>query len=110
MTYYCLPPAPNSQGIFFFNCEKLIKLKFFKNLTKPDWSLPSSRLLFNREIGAKINHWLPQWFSSKESACYAGDAESGVRSLGQEDPLEEEVATHSSIFAWKISCLAGYSP
>ena len=25
-----------------------------------------------------------------------------VRSLGQEDPLEEEVATHSSILAWKI--------
>ena len=22
---------------------------------------------------------------------------------GQEDPLEEEVATHSSIFVWKIS-------
>ena len=25
-----------------------------------------------------------------------------VRSLGQEDPLEEEKATHSSILAWKI--------
>ena len=25
-----------------------------------------------------------------------------VRSLGQEDPLEEETATHSSIIAWKI--------
>ena len=25
-----------------------------------------------------------------------------VQSLGQEDPLEEEMATHSSIFAWKI--------
>ena len=25
-----------------------------------------------------------------------------VRSLGQEDPLEEERATHSSILAWKI--------
>ena len=25
-----------------------------------------------------------------------------VQSLGQEDPLEEETATHSSIFAWKI--------
>ena len=25
-----------------------------------------------------------------------------VQSLGQEDPLEEEVATHSSILAWKI--------
>ena len=25
-----------------------------------------------------------------------------VRSLGQEDPLEEEMAPHSSILAWKI--------
>ena len=25
-----------------------------------------------------------------------------VQSLGWEDPLEEEVATHSSILAWKI--------
>ena len=25
-----------------------------------------------------------------------------VQSLDQEDPLEEEMATHSSIFAWKI--------
>ena len=26
-----------------------------------------------------------------------------IRSLGQENPLEEETATHSSIFAWEIS-------
>ena len=25
-----------------------------------------------------------------------------VQSLGQEDPLEEEMATHSSILAWKV--------
>ena len=25
-----------------------------------------------------------------------------VRSLGQEDPLEKELATHSSILAWRI--------
>ena len=25
-----------------------------------------------------------------------------VRSLGQEDPLEEDMATHSSILAWRI--------
>ena len=25
-----------------------------------------------------------------------------VRFLGREDPLEEEIATHSSIFAWEI--------
>ena len=29
--------------------------------------------------------------------------ETGVRSLGWEDLLEKEIATHSSIFAWKIS-------
>ena len=28
--------------------------------------------------------------------------ETRVRSLGQEDPLEEEMATHSSILAWRI--------
>ena len=26
----------------------------------------------------------------------------GVQSLGQEDPLEEEMATHSNILAWRI--------
>ena len=25
-----------------------------------------------------------------------------VRSLGQEDPLEKEMATYSSIFAWEV--------
>ena len=28
--------------------------------------------------------------------------ETWVRSLGQEDPLEEAMATHSSILAWRI--------
>ena len=37
----------------------------------------------------------------------------GVCSLGQEDPLAEGKATHSTILAWKIpwtSSLAGSSP
>ena len=36
-----------------------------------------------------------------------------VRSLGQEDALEEEMATHSSILAWRIPWteeLADYGP
>ena len=36
-----------------------------------------------------------------------------VWSLDQEDPLEEEMATHSKILAWRIHgqrSLAGYSP
>ena len=35
-----------------------------------------------------------------------------VRALGQEDPLEQEMASSSSVFAWKIlgqRILAGYS-
>ena len=30
--------------------------------------------------------------------------ETQVQSLGQEDPLEKEIVTHSSILAWGISC------
>ena len=36
-----------------------------------------------------------------------------VQSLGWEDPLEEEMAAHSSILAWRIPMertLEGYSP
>ena len=29
--------------------------------------------------------------------------ETRVRSLGREDPLEKEMATHSSVLAWRIS-------
>ena len=41
------------------------------------------------------------------------NAKEQVQSLGWEDPLEKELATHSSIFAWEIPwrrSLAGYSP
>ena len=30
--------------------------------------------------------------------------ETWVQSLGWEDPLEKDMATHSSIFAWRIPC------
>ena len=32
-----------------------------------------------------------------------------VQSLGEEDPLEKEMPTHSSIVAWKISQTEGLS-
>ena len=38
---------------------------------------------------------LPWWLSGKAFIRNAGD-------LGQEDPLEEEMATYSSILAWEI--------
>ena len=39
--------------------------------------------------------------SGKESPAYAGDVGS-IRSLGWQDSLEEEMATHSNILALKI--------
>ena len=41
----------------------------------------------------------PAESEGKEFGCSAGDQ---VRSLGGEDPLEKERATHSSILAWRI--------
>ena len=43
----------------------------------------------------------PAWsLSGKEFACQSGDTS---QSLGLDDPLEKEMATHSSILAWEIS-------
>ena len=44
--------------------------------------------------------WLPKYLSGKRT--YLPVQEKQVQSLNQEDPLEEEMATHSSILAWKI--------
>ena len=38
----------------------------------------------------------------KNPAANAGDSEMQVPSLGGEDPLEEGMAAHSSILAWRI--------
>ena len=44
----------------------------------------------------------PRWFSGKESACNAGEAGKASSVLRRISLLEEEMATHSSILAWKI--------
>ena len=38
----------------------------------------------------------------KNPSANAGDIRGTMKSLGQEDPLEEGMATHSSILAWRI--------
>ena len=50
---------------------------------------------FHCFIGYVVNGGL----DGKESACNAGGAGS---TPGQENSLEKEMATHSSIFAWEI--------
>ena len=45
---------------------------------------------------------LPRWLISKESTCDAEDAGDPGSIPGGEDPLEEGLATHSSILAWRV--------
>ena len=47
---------------------------------------------------AMIHTGFPGGSEGKASACDAGDPQS----LGREDPLEKEMATHSSILTWRI--------
>ena len=46
---------------------------------------------------------VPGGASGKELTCHCRGGERQVGSLGREDPLEEGMATHSSILAWRIS-------
>ena len=49
----------------------------------------------------------PGGAGGKESACYCRRCEMYVWTQGQEDTLEEEMASHSSILAWKIPWTEG---
>ena len=49
-------------------------------------------------------HSFPKWLRSKDSTQPLLQ-KAQVWSLGQEDPLEEGMATHSSILAWRIPWL-----
>ena len=45
----------------------------------------------------------------KSLAVSAGDTRDGVPSLAWEDPLEQGMAIHSSILAWRVGRVAIYS-
>ena len=47
-------------------------------------------------------HGLPRWLSWLKNPPAMQEA--WVQSLGQEDLLEKEMATHSSILAWRMPC------
>ena len=46
---------------------------------------------------ANVSNGLPWWLNGEESICNAGVAGDVGLFLGQEDPLEEGMANHSSI-------------
>ena len=84
-----------SEGFFF------LSIKLNNDITQ-------CRVIGRRINISKATTFISLWgFPSgsvcKESTCKAGDLqEVWVWSLGLEDPLEEEMAKHSSILAWEI--------
>ena len=52
-----------------------------------------------KEFCMELYYVFPDSSVGKESACSVGNQ---VESQGREDPLEKEMATHSSILAWRI--------
>ena len=72
---------------------------------------------FKPSIPREHSYWIlissSQCLSGKESVSNAGATGDADSILGQEYPLKEEMATHSSILAWRIlgqRSLADYSP
>ena len=45
---------------------------------------------------------LPRWLRVKNLCAMQEMQETQARSLSREDPLEEGMATHSSVLAWRI--------
>ena len=81
---------------FMYQPQKLYQLEGYVSDENSD-QLREGR---NRYIiSTKISYLHTFWLRCKESICNAGD---WFWSLGQEDLLEKEVATHSSILAWRI--------
>ena len=66
-----------------------------KEISKP--SKPTDFKVNMQEVGdSQVAQWVKNLPAMQETE------EMGVRSLGQEDPLEESLATHSNILAWRI--------
>ena len=53
-------------------------------------------------MSGKRRGWLPRWLSARLCLPMQEMQEMQIRSLGREDPLKEEMATHSSFLAWEI--------
>ena len=63
-------------------------------------------VLFSKDERSRFTAYprvFPGGAGGKELACQCRRLkETQVQSLGQEDPLEEDMATHSGVLAWRI--------
>ena len=88
-------------GISFLK-KKITNFKVFENMA--DGKLKSCWYIGGRVIGKPFRENVGSRVSlvAQTVKRLSTMQETWVRSLGREDPLEKEMATHSSILAWKI--------
>ena len=103
---FCIGWIFNTNGLQIKSFLPFLFLFFLLSIS-PSFYLPiKSVFLFRQGLhntnicGLRCFHRQNSGAGSKEPHANAG--ETWVRSLGQEDPLEEGMATHSSILAWRI--------
>ena len=90
-----LNPFQTSTYFGSLRCSKASSIyRMRKHMTKIKLCIPLHffTLLYWSTLGARWL-WFPRWCSGKEPACQCRRHETQVWSLGQEDPLEEEMAT-----------------
>jgi len=94
--HYSILQVPEFRYVCFF-------FVYNSTLSKSPFSFLNDVLLINLFSLLKLVYQvfgLSRWFSGKISALPM--QETKIWSLGWEDPLEEEMTTHSSILGWKI--------
>ena len=89
--YSCLVKIKTSKGSFLINVIYLIVAHWLQQQQKMPMLFHLSSL---SEHGASLVTWTVKRLPAMR--------ETQVQSLGQEDPLEKEMATHSSTLAWRI--------
>ena len=106
----CSPPSSSVLGIFQARGLEWIAISFFRGSS---WSRDRTRI--SCIAGRHFTVWAtgkapvlilkliyPVWYEVKSIVAYYKRL-GWVLSVCQEDPLEKEMATHSSILAWRIA-------
>ena len=104
----CLPSYPRAKKGWCYRLKRVPQ----KDTLKPQTPRPVNVTSFGDEVFAdviKVKSYKLRWALVHRTSLVAqmvknlpAVQETKVRSLGQEDPLEKEMATHSSILAWRV--------
>ena len=99
----CSPPGFSVHGILQARILKWIAMSSSRGSSQPrDWTQVSFILSIMSQIIGAFSTWLGASLVAQTVKNLPAMQKTQVWSLGQEDPLEKEMAPHSSILAWRI--------